>query len=69
MNVKHSRIVGPWNTNRDIGISLKMGGYWKLKINGDMGYHVTDRGYWDIELFEIGILGYQIPHPGLNCGA
>ncbi len=34
--------------------------------NGDMGYHVTDRGYWDIELFEIGILGYQIPHPGLN---
>ena len=29
-----------------------------------MGYHVTDRGYWDIELFEIGILGYQNPQHG-----
>ena len=28
--------------------------------NGDMGYYLTDKGYWDIEMSEIGILAYQI---------
>ncbi len=30
---------GPGRPNQDIGISLKMGGYWSLKL-----------GYWDINL-------------------
>ncbi len=39
-----------------IGIShyTPKGGYWKLKWN--MGYYLTNKGYWDIELSEIGIL-------------